>query len=460
MRLARLILLVVQNLRRNARTVALACFGVSVASAILAFFFGLSAGTRRVLLGEVFPADLLEVIAPRAAFGSGLLTKERTLNQSVVDQIASRPDVRSVHPRVKLAFPARGWGGQDLFGHDFYFEVSGFLDGVDPVSVTQESAELKTFIDFEALGTKRGACATDADCHLAPGDYCARDLHQCQRPVPVIVSRHLLEIYNGSIAPAHGWPRVRNWMASRFRGLTFTVELGKSYLGDSAGKTMIRRRFQLLGLSDRATTLGITVPLGYVRRWNNKFAKKSLVGAYSSVEVRVLGKSAVTPVAAYVRSLGFELANSEAERVGLFITLATLLFALIAGAIVIVAAVSVAHTYWLIVSERRREIGVLRTLGANRGAIRTLVLGEAAGVGFVGGCAGIVLALGAARACDTVAERWLPEFPFKPDTYFEFSWATLAVTVAFAVLCSVLGAWGAAQRAARIDPAQAATGMN
>ena len=49
----------------------------------------------------------------------------------------------------------------------------------------------------------------------------------------------------------------------------------------------------------------------------------------------------------------------------------------------------------------------------------------------------------------------LPDFPFKPATYFDFSPLLCVGAVGFAVGCSLLGAWFPASRAARFDPAAA-----
>jgi hypothetical protein len=274
--------------------------------------------------------------------------------------------------------------------------------------------------------------------------------------VPALVSRTILEMYDGSIAPAHGWPKVGEWIASRFRGTTFTVELGRSFFGDTARRGAPRQvRLQLVGVSDKAIAIGVTVPLPYVQRWNREMAGEREAREYSSVVVRVRDKRDITKLVAFVQSLGFAQVASEAERVGLFITVVTLVLSLVSAAIVGVAALNVAHTYLMVVAERRREIGLLRALGARGGDIRALLLGEAAVVGSVGGALGVLLALGAAAACDGLSAVALPDFPFKPRSYFHFSPAVCAAEVAFAVVCSLLGAVFPAGRAARLDPAAA-----
>lgn len=62
--------------------------------------------------------------------------------------------------------------------------------------------------------------------------------------------------------------------------------------------------------------------------------------------------------------------------------------------VAVVAAVALLNTLMLSVLERRRELGVLRAMGASRGTLGRMVLSEALSVGIVGGVLG--LAIGAA----------------------------------------------------------------
>jgi ABC-type antimicrobial peptide transport system permease subunit len=72
-----------------------------------------------------------------------------------------------------------------------------------------------------------------------------------------------------------------------------------------------------------------------------------------------------------------------------------------------------------------------------------------------GGILGVILARLAALAVDVASRKWVPDFPFKPDSYFSFDVTILAGALGCAVLACVLGAFFPAQAAARLDPSEA-----
>jgi ABC-type antimicrobial peptide transport system permease subunit len=90
--------------------------------------------------------------------------------------------------------------------------------------------------------------------------------------------------------------------------------------------------------------------------------------------------------------------------------------------------------------------------------VRALLLGEAATVGLLGGLIGLVLARVAGLGIDLLSRKVLPEFPFKPDSYFWFSPELLLLLLGFSLVVCLLGAAWPARAAARLSPAKALSG--
>ncbi|MDZ7918282.1 MAG: ABC transporter permease [Rhodococcus sp. (in: high G+C Gram-positive bacteria)] len=112
----------------------------------------------------------------------------------------------------------------------------------------------------------------------------------------------------------------------------------------------------------------------------------------------------------------------------------------------------VGSTLALSVSLRRREIGLLRTVGASPGHIRRMVLGEALAVGLAGGVVGAALGVVAAPA---VRILLLDLDVQPPDFRIRISLWPLMISVGVGALVALLGAWSAARSATRVSPMEA-----
>src|SRR5216684_4017540 len=108
------------------------------------------------------------------------------------------------------------------------------------------------------------------------------------------------------------------------------------------------------------------------------------------------------------------------------VELVTLALSLLAALITALAAVNIAQAFHAEVRERTREIGVMRAVGATRGDVATLILAEAAVTGIFGGAMGILLARVGGLLVDRLARTGLPQFPFKPETFFGGRWSPAA----------------------------------
>ncbi|MGW1178301.1 FtsX-like permease family protein [Kitasatospora sp. NPDC002543] len=101
---------------------------------------------------------------------------------------------------------------------------------------------------------------------------------------------------------------------------------------------------------------------------------------------------------------------------------------------------------------RRREIGLLRTIGASPRQVRRMVLGEAATVGALGSVAGCLAGVAAAPLLRDILLR-LDVAP--PDLAVRVAAWPLLTAAAIGVGVSVIGAWAASRSAARVAPLEA-----
>lgn len=462
MPLRALVTLVRRDLGRTRGALVTSGFGITAGTAALIFFLALGLGVRAVLLGDVFPIDQVELEPPKAA-DPGLLglllggsAPVRGIPEPDIDKLRALPRVRAVYPKLRFAFPSSGRGGKEIFGHDVgTSELVG--DGIDPALVQGE----KVAADFKDPIDKPGpACLDDAGCSAS--QYCERASGsaegRCSDPVPALVSRYLVEIFDKSIAPAHGLPPIGDTLVARAEGVTFNLRLGESMLGKAKRGAPRTVKIRAVGVSRKAIDLGITLPLSVVRRWNRELAGDAAAERYSSVMVQVTSPDAAADVLAAGQAMNLVPRDTRARDVSVLISGVTGLLSLIAAVILLVSASNIAYTFRVLVAERRAEIALYRAVGATGADVRAWMMGLAAVVGVLGGFAGLLVARIAALIADVVAAKKLPDFPFKPSTFFAFPWWLWGVGLGFAALFAMVGAFGPARKAARVEPAAALQG--
>lgn len=462
MKLASLWTLIRRDLRRTRGALFTSAFGIMAGTAALIFFLALGLGVRKVVLGEVFPIDQIELEPPKAADPGllGLLVgagEPQGISETEIAALSAVPGVKGLYPKLRFAFPSSARGGKELFGYDVgTSELVG--DGIDPALV---KGELTGPIAFDDPALRPGpACADDSAC-TAPR-YCERPSGEsegrCLDPVPVLVSRYLVEIFDKSLAPAHNLPPMGETLVRRAEGITFSMRIGESLLGKSKRGAPRTARVRVVGISRRAVDLGVTLPLEVVRRWNRELAGEAAASRYSSVIVQVKSASVVNDVLERGKPFGLEPRDTRARDVSVLITSVMALLSLVAAVILLVSASNIAYTFRVLVSDRRAEIGLYRALGATASDMRAWMLGLAATVGLCGGAAGVLIARALGLLTDRIAGEGLPDFPFKPSTFFDFPPWLWAAGLGFAMLFAMLGAVGPALRASKVEPAVALSG--
>lgn len=303
-----------------------------------------------------------------------------------------------------------------------------------------------------------GACAIPLPC--PERTYCQtasieKSSGRCEQPVPVVLSPFLVEMFNTTAATALGLSRVSETQA--LLGLGFRVQYGDSFFADDRAKSsQVVKRAQIVGFSNKALDLGVTMPLAYVERANARYRGTKASGEYDSVILEAATNEDVHRVTAAADRMGFELSRKsrDAKKAGNMLYILTVVFSLISWVIMIIAAVNISHTFLMVVYERKRELGVLRSIGATKGDIRRLVLVEAAFIGVVAGLFGNLVAWGSSFAINAAAGTYLSDMPFRPESFFVFAPQTIGLSIAGAIAFCLFGALVPAQRAASLDPAE------
>jgi len=397
----------------------------AVGAAALALFLGLGLGVGDAAR-RMFPADdrLVEVVPSQVSLG-GLLGGGR-LDEAALRRLAALPGAAAAWPRqtllVPVAAPEPPRGFERAWPPGMTLQLP--VVGVDPGLVAGDTAGGVPFAD--------------------PPDGGA---------IPVVLSRRLLEVFDKTIAPAWGVPGLPPGFDPV--GLELPVRVGLSIVPGRSEARTTEVRVKLAGLSDRVPLYAMAMPLATVRRLHQAYGRAD--PGFAQVTLLADRPDDAPVLAAAARRMGFGVDQSErsaAERVGTVVAITTGALAALALLMTALAALAIARSRAASVAARVREIALLQALGATPGDVRTVVLLEAALLGTAGGAAGVALGRLAALAADLAWKRALPDFPYRPDTFFAQPPWLLAAAFGVVVLASVLGALGPAAAASRVDPAR------
>ena len=137
---------------------------------------------------------------------------------------------------------------------------------------------------------------------------------------------------------------------------------------------------------------------------------------------------------------------------------------LILTLIILVAAFNIASSLIMLVKDKGRDIGILRTMGATQGAIMRVFLITGAAIGVVGAVVGFVVGLVVCLNIESIRQflSWLTNTDlFPPELYFlsklpaEVDTGETIAVVVMALALSLLATLYPSWRAARLDPVEA-----
>jgi putative ABC transport system permease protein len=179
--------------------------------------------------------------------------------------------------------------------------------------------------------------------------------------------------------------------------------------------------------------------------------------AYMAMTVRVHSPKDVPQVEDAIKLMGFATFSllDATKGLRLVFTVFDLFLGLFGSLALTVASLGIINTLVMAILERRREIGVLKALGATDRDVRSLFFAEAGAMGLFGGLFGVALGwlIGSALTWGTTIYLRRQNLPGVKISYIPW-WLALGA-IAFAIIVSLIAGLYPAARAARLNPVDA-----
>ncbi len=431
--------LAARELRRRPTRSVLTVLAVALAAALLTALLTIARTAETKVLDELAkggPLSGIKVAAARPDASQATRDDARpgaaaVLDQAAVDQIRTLPSVRQVVPvtaaRATVVADAPKRGGAPL---------DAFVDTVVGVDITQVPTLPVTVLN----GRLPAPGATDEvvvnESFLERFGYGRTEAAQLVGTTLSLGTTRPIRVGDGSAD-------VTRWGRARIVGV----------VAQEAGEGQLLAPRELVDPAHRWTTAP-----GADRATGTAGGSAAARTPYSGLFVVADGIEDVGKVRAEISAVGYSTSAPEnlIASVDRYLTVVEIVLTSVGLIALAVAALGIANATLAAVRERRREIGVLKAIGATDRDVRRMFLVECGALGLAGGVLGAAIGLATAMAVGSVVNRYLVEQGFEAVPVAVPVGILAGIVVGATVLAVIAGVLPAA-KAARL-PAHEAMG--
>ena len=445
--------LAVRNLRQSKLRNGLTTIGISVGVASLVAMLSLGVGLQQLATRRLAGSGMFDTVFVTSRQDFRGFDKEDDakapnpdkapiLDEPARQSITKLPNVTEVEPEMRVM-------GEVAYNGETHF---GFVTGL-PTSAKENEA-------FETIKGKFFS-SSEADEVVILRDF-AKELN-AKDPNALLGQDITLRYGERQALPADnsGSPEM---------GAQSDTNTDTS--GDSYGFSVVRKThsMKVVGIIEeepyggmRTVSRGrIFLPVGTMERLSMaQFTdmRSSLRGTgknYMTLTVRVKDPAKVQGVQDAINQMGFRTFSvlDATKSLRRFFTVLDLFLGIFGSLALAVATLAIINTLVMAVLERRREIGVMKAIGASDADVKKLFFTEAGAMGFFGGLLGIVLGFAIGKAINFGTGIYLQRHQLPAEPVWILPPWLIGAAIAFSILVSLVAGLYPASRAARLDPVQ------
>lgn len=364
-----------QNLFRRKMRTFLTILGVVVGCCSIVIMISLGIGMKQSqeqMLSQMGDLSLITVSAPHGG------KQGVKLDNKMLDKIKGLDNIEALSPKSTLGeLTIKIFAGSDRR----FFAESPTIIGMDTSALSK--------LGYEFVDDKGGKAKTNG---ALIGEFFEYSFMDSLRPE----GRNMVDRYDNEME--NGGEENQSKKKAFFDGLQapLTLEIEVSEGKKVSVPLTLQRRMKENYGKGFETSDGIILPLKELESIKKTLGiQSSKKQPYEMVMVKVSSIEKVAELEKEIKSLGLQTYSMESLRKPLEkeARQKQMMLGGLGGISLFVAAIGITNTMVMSITERRKEIGIMKALGCYVKDIRKLFLAEAAAIGLFGGLLGCIISL-------------------------------------------------------------------
>jgi putative ABC transport system permease protein len=458
--------LALRNLRESSLRNSLTTVGISVGVASLVAMLSLGIGLQKLATRHLAKSGLFDTVVVMSrrdlrGFGrddernTASAAESRTLDEPARQEIAKLPDVLEAYPDIRFITELR-------------FQDKPHLTMISGIPESSRSNDAFSGLEGSFFSSE------NAPEIILQKSFAAELLNKATKPgeedeIPVAELAKPLLGQELTMRYAQRIPAP----SSKEEGAPAKAGQPAEGLSDAAYSVLSReQKLKIVGVSDLdpdsmrgAARARVFLPLKLAEDLHvmqPSDLRDSMRGfnkqpSYSTISVRVKNPKQVEAVEQAVKKLGFNTFSilDATRSLRQFFAVLDLFLGIFGSLALAVASIGIVNTLVMAILERRREIGIMKAIGASDGDVKKLFFAEAGAMGVLGGVVGVVLGWLIGHVINLGTNIYLKRQALPPESFWSVPWWLVGAAIVFAFVVSLVSGLYPAARAARLDPVQA-----